>query len=60
VIPAEGLEKLRSGLVSRDLKIERRPAMQSSSKLEEAVYVVNASSSKDSQRVVAEISLRHQ
>jgi hypothetical protein len=60
VIPAEGIEKLRSGLVSRDLKIERRPAMQSSSKLEEAVYVVNASSSKDSQRVVAEISLRHQ
>jgi hypothetical protein len=60
VIPASGIERFRSSLVSRDLKVDRRPTAPSSSKREEAVYVVNASDSKDSQRVVAEIALRHQ
>jgi hypothetical protein len=59
-IPAGGIERLRSGLVSRDLKVERRPAAASSSTREEAVYIVNASGSGSSGRVVAEISLRHE
>jgi hypothetical protein len=60
VIPAEGIEKFRSALVSRDLKVDRRPSVPSSARREEAVYVVNASASKGSPRVVAEIALRHQ
>lgn len=60
VIPAAGIDRFRSALVSRDLRVDRRPAVQSSGKREEAVYVVNASASGDSSRVVAEIALRHQ
>lgn len=58
-IPASGIEKLRSGLVARDLRVERRPQV-SGAKREEAVYIVNASHTGDNKRVVAEIVLKHQ
>jgi hypothetical protein len=58
-IPASGMDRFRTGLVSRDLRVERRPQV-SASKREEAVYVVNASHSGENKRVVAEIVLKHQ
>ena len=58
-IPASGIDRFRSPLVARDLRVERRPQV-SAGKREEAVYVVNASHSGDNKRVVAEIVLKHQ
>lgn len=58
-IPASGIDRFRTGLVARDLRVERRPQV-SAAQREEAVYVVNASQTGDNKRVVAEIVLKHQ
>lgn len=61
-IPNNEVERLRTGLVSRDIRTERRPKVKSTGSnadRENAVYVVNTSAPKERQRVVAEIKLDH-
>jgi hypothetical protein len=54
---APDMQKFRATLTSRNLRIEKRP--QVAGKVEEAVYIVNASTGDSGHRVVAEIVLKH-